>query len=137
MKNQILKFSVLVLVLFVVACGSDDETSCIEQTWYFDMDGDSYGNPEVSKKACTQPDGYVLDNTDCNDAEPSINPGRTEVTSDGIDNNCNGIIDECSSDSDCTGVCLNGTCHVICETDSDCPPGTTCVDLGNGLKVCQ
>jgi hypothetical protein len=30
---------------------------------------------------------------DCNDSDPDINPGATEVC-DGVDNNCNGNIDE-------------------------------------------
>ena len=37
-------------------------------------------------------DGYTSD-TDCNDANAAINPGASEVC-DGIDNNCNGNIDE-------------------------------------------
>ena len=46
-------------------------------------------------------DGYSEDFGDCNDAVNAVNPYATEVF-DGVDNNCDGIIDE-DFDEDCDG----------------------------------
>ncbi len=55
----------------------DDGNSALNpQTyWYPDSDGDGYGNPTILLQQCTQPAGYVLDNTDCDDSDPGIGAG--------------------------------------------------------------
>jgi hypothetical protein len=42
--------------------------------YFIDLDGDGYGNPDVTLYACTQPQGYVLNGLDCNDNNPNISP---------------------------------------------------------------
>ncbi len=60
---------------------------------YPDLDGDGFGAEEVYTTGCDCPDGYVADDTDCNDQEPTINPDKLEMC-DGIDNDCDGEVDE-------------------------------------------
>ena len=63
------------------------------QTFYQDLDQDGFGNPAVTKVACTAPPGYVAEAGDCNDRNAAFNPLATEIC-DGLDNDCNGIIDD-------------------------------------------
>jgi len=63
-------------------------------TYYADADGDGYGNAAISLIDCTQPIGYVANSTDCDDALAAVNPGHVEVLYNGIDDNCDGQLDE-------------------------------------------
>lgn len=73
--------------------GTVDEGCFATSTYYRDSDGDTYGNPVDSIVATEVPVGYVSNNNDCNDANADVNPGKTEVC-DGIDNDCDGSVDE-------------------------------------------
>lgn len=66
---------------------------CIEVAWFADNDGDLFGNPNDYVLSLVKPAGYVLNNRDCNDTKASVNPGHVEIE-DGLDNNCNGVVDE-------------------------------------------
>ena len=71
---------------------TDPGTATDATTWYADIDGDAAGDPGHTTTACTQPDDYVQNNTDCDDAHAEAFPGHTEVC-DGLDNNCDGDTD--------------------------------------------
>jgi len=61
-----------------------------QTTYYADADGDGFGDSASSISVCETAVGYVVDNTDCNDAEGFSFPGGTELCGDEIDNDCNG-----------------------------------------------
>ncbi len=66
----------------------------VKITYYLDSDADGYGDPNDSTQACSQPEGYVTDSTDCYDDDSAVNPGALEACGDGIDNNCDGNTNE-------------------------------------------
>ena len=66
--------------------------------YYRDADADGYGNPSSGERvlACRQPEGYVDNSTgfDCNDNDSAVHPGAADDNCNGIDENCDGAIDE-------------------------------------------
>jgi hypothetical protein len=91
-------------------------------------------------------DGYTEQENDCDDADPSVHPGATEYAN-GIDDDCDGTIDEGTTNTDddgdgfteTTGDCDDGDADTypgaleVCDgADNDCDlaidDGTSCVD---------
>ena len=67
--------------------------------FYTDADGDQYGNASAWLVSCFAPPGFVADNTDCNDGDFFTWPGALDLC-DGVDGDCDGIIDNSGFDSD-------------------------------------
>jgi hypothetical protein len=64
------------------------DTDCDELAWRPDADGDGFGDASASPvQACEAPVGHVEDATDCDDADPAVNPAAAEI--------CNGKDDDC------------------------------------------
>jgi hypothetical protein len=85
-------------------------------------------------------DGYLAFD-DCDDSDPSVNPGATEVC-DGIDNDCDDFIDEGFTDTDvdgiadCSDICPNdgfndADADGVCQSDGDCDDTDPNVYPGN------
>jgi hypothetical protein len=84
--------------------------------FYFDADGDGYGNIYPTITACYAPVGYVSLSGDCNDSDNTIHPGAVEIPDDGIDQNCDSST-ACFADADNDGYRTTST---ITSADCDC-----------------
>lgn len=80
--------------------GSVDENT----TWYRDSDGDGYGNASSTTTSATQPSGYVSNSTDCDDSDANVNPGKTEVTGNGKNDDCESTTSDTASSSTCAST---------------------------------
>ncbi|MFN4255356.1 MAG: MopE-related protein [Saprospiraceae bacterium] len=106
------QFDGQVAVFRIVATGSVSQNSDIlldnlrfygstdvgvpDYVFYPDADSDGFGNPNLPLVKCSPdaPVGYVLDKTDCDDANAAAHPNAPEIICDGIDENCNGLADD-------------------------------------------
>jgi hypothetical protein len=95
-------------------CNNGKKGTCAvtKVTVYRDADGDGYGDPNQSTKACPGTSGYQSTGSDCDDQNGNIGPGYTICTSSTSRRYCR--VD---------GVYVNETCTDGCQ-DSYCRAGT-------------
>ncbi|MBK8193647.1 MAG: T9SS type A sorting domain-containing protein [Lewinellaceae bacterium] len=69
-------------------------------SYYADGDSDGFGNADARLDTCLSqiPAGYTTNDLDCDDANETVYPGAQEIV-DGLDNDCNGTIDDISATS--------------------------------------
>jgi hypothetical protein len=74
----------------------DDGSALEASAWYADTDTDGFGDSSTIESSCSQPSGYVADDTDCDDTSSSIYPGADEYC-DSVDTDCDGTLDEAAA----------------------------------------
>ena len=75
-------------------------------SWHEDSDGDGYGDAADVTLLCHAPDGYVADNTDCDDTSSRWHPGASEPDcTDPSDYDCDGAVEYADDDGDGFAAC--------------------------------
>ena len=109
--------------------GMCNQNNCV------DNDHDSY---DTCSSGTPGDDGKPVD---CNDNNPNVHPNAVEVCN-GIDDDCDGLIDEGSSLCGNNQVCQNGMCTPItCYNDIDCNDNNamtsdSCINPGTTTSYC-
>ena len=101
-------------------------------SYYADEDKDGYGKNSVGQlcpyKAESSGKPLASNNLDCNDKKNTVNPGAKEVSSNGVDDDCDGQVDElqqsgadCTTDNQCLSEesCINQKCSTILSEIKD------------------
>nr|NIS36380.1 hypothetical protein [Actinomycetota bacterium]NIU22321.1 hypothetical protein [Actinomycetota bacterium]NIU70909.1 hypothetical protein [Actinomycetota bacterium]NIV58889.1 hypothetical protein [Actinomycetota bacterium]NIV90466.1 hypothetical protein [Actinomycetota bacterium] len=108
-------------------CDGMVDEGVTESDWYVDRDGDGYGDG-APMTLCALGSGFVPRAGDCDDSDAGVAPGALEAC-DGIDQDCDGSIDEgasarCGGGSNARWACVGGRCQV-----AGCLPGFGDCDL--------
>jgi len=61
-----------------------------------DADSDTDADTDTGSTQDQDGDGFSVDEGDCDDENPEVNPGQNETCLDGLDNDCDGTTDICS-----------------------------------------
>ena len=130
-------------------CDDSDPLLQQEQVWFYDDDADGYGSSINTLESCAQPQGYLSDDSDCDDSNPAL-------LSIDDDADCDGVLtaDDCddtdlnsttiATDGDCDGVLTADDCDdsdpisTVVAEDADCDGTLTdddCDDNDSGSTI--
>ena len=93
--------------------GQVDDDALDATRYYFDADGDGFGLSTQSEWACEPSDGFVDNYQDCDDTSSLIYPNAIEEC-DGVDNDCDGLIDQLDDSLD-----TSNAPYFYLDTDED------------------
>ena len=116
----------------VWVCEGENALACdgaerVERDWWRDNDLDGFGDRDsLPFLACEPPaPGWIDNPDDCDDDDDGIHPAAAEVC-DGIDQDCDELIDEPPSEEcldaccDDALVCLDAECVIRCDDGTRC-----------------
>jgi subtilisin-like proprotein convertase family protein len=130
----------------------------VESIFYADKDGDGYGVNDDTVRLCltVPPNGYAMLKGDCNDNEGSVNPGKTDIPCNLVDENCDGklelkdvlnpmsIVSATIVDETCKGkkdgkikLDLTGGTLPYSFKWNNLPGNDSLINLNNGFYVCK
>lgn len=118
-------------------CDGLTDDSLVVELYYTDADGDRFGAGSGTW-FCEDPgDAYATNDADCDDSNPLINPAVHEEFN-GIDDNCNGMVDfDDPYPPDTCGLVLTAQGHIACHGGTaditlNIAGGTAPYTLGSG-----
>lgn len=72
----------------------DDLDPTSWDTYYQDLDGDTFGDDATEQPSCEPIADWVTTGGDCDDANFATNPDATEICNEGVDDDCDDLVDD-------------------------------------------